>query len=142
MLTEAERRLCRDSYAILLARNARLAEDFYARLFAAAPDTRAMFSRDPAEQALRLRAALQVTLRLLDAPDDLRPALRLLGAQHVRYGARPDHYPIVARATLDSLAAQAADIWTEDLARAWERLLTAVTAEMLAGAQAPAHGAG
>jgi hemoglobin-like flavoprotein len=47
---------------------------------------------------------LRKSLRDLDA---IVPKLRELGVRHVRYGARPEHYPVVGEALIGAMAAAA-----------------------------------
>ena len=74
---------------------------------------------------------VQVTLELEAEVD----ALEQMGARHVGYGAQPAHYPIVRDTLLATLAQFAGDLWTQDLADAWERAINAVAGLMLTGAE-------
>jgi nitric oxide dioxygenase len=58
----------------------------------------------------------------------------MLGAQHVAYGARPEHYPIVASVMLASMAELAGDVWTPQIAAAWGQALNLVAGVMIDGA--------
>ena len=57
---------------------------------------------------------LRKSLRDLDA---IVPKLRELGARHVAYGARPEHYPVVGEVLIASMAAVAGDAWTPEYER-------------------------
>jgi nitric oxide dioxygenase len=74
---------------------------------------------------------LRKSLRDLDA---IVPKLRELGARHVAYGARPEHYPVVGGVLLASMAAIAGDAWTDEYQQAWSAAYDIVAATMLAGA--------
>lgn len=116
-----------------LAPNANsLVHRFYEELFARYPDVKPMFSNaDIAQQEKKLLAALQLVINNLRKPDVLEEALLNIGEKHYQYGARPEHYTAVAETLLDVMAEFAGDIWTEEIALAWNQALTAVAETML-----------
>jgi hemoglobin-like flavoprotein len=122
------------SFDLVAADGDRLMDEFYARLFAAAPAVRGLFPHDLARQKRKLLEALvllRVSLRRLDS---LAPALRELGARHARYGARAEHYPVVGAALIASMRAVAGTAWREEYDAAWEHAISAVASAMLDGA--------
>ena len=122
------------SFDLLAPRGEELVETFYARLFAAAPAVRPLFTGDLRRQRAMLLQALVLVRRSLRDLDALVPVLRTLGARHVAYGARPEHYPVVAGVLIASMAELAGDAWSERHALAWERALAVVAGAMLEGA--------
>jgi hemoglobin-like flavoprotein len=74
---------------------------------------------------------LRKSLRDLDA---IVPKLRELGARHVAYGARPEHYPVVGSALIASMAAIAGDDWKPEYESAWSGAFEIVAATMIEGA--------
>ena len=85
----------------------RLMDEFYARLFVAAPVVRALFPHDLARQKRKLLEAL-VLLRGSPAHARChRAGAAQLGARHARYGARAEHYPVVGAALIASMRAVA-----------------------------------
>jgi methyl-accepting chemotaxis protein len=122
------------SFDLLAPRGEELVETFYARLFAAAPAVRPLFTGDERRRRAMLLQALLLVRRSLRDLDALVPVLRTLGARHVAYGARPEHYPVVADALIAAMAELAGDAWCERYALAWERALTVVAGAMLDGA--------
>jgi hypothetical protein len=70
-------------------------------------------AEDDASRGSRL---LRKSLRNLDA---IAPTLRKLGARHVAYGARPEHYPLVGGALIAAMATIAGDAWTAENELAW-----------------------
>ncbi len=56
---------------------------FYGRIFALAPEARALFGEDIRPQAKRTMAAVKAVVNGLDRPDNLAPFLVRLGARHV-----------------------------------------------------------
>jgi len=122
------------SFDLLAPRGDELVETFYARLFAAAPAVRPLFGTDLRRQRAMLLQALALVRRSLRDLDALVPVLHALGARHVAYGARPEHYPVVADTLIATMAELAADAWSQRYALAWERALGVIAGAMLAGA--------
>ncbi len=85
-------------------------------------------------QRRALLAAIGTIVGHLREPEKLSAYVGGLGARHVGYGAEPAHYDVVAAVLIDTMAELAGDLWTDDLATAWRRALTAVRNLMLAGA--------
>ena len=84
-------------------------------------------------------------MRPLFAATDLErqkttPALRRLGARHVAYGARPEHYPIVGEVLIAALAEVAGAAWRPEYERAWNAGFGLVAGAMLEGAHAAMQG--
>jgi len=75
---------------------------------------------------------LRKSLRNLDA---IVPTLRRMGACHVGYGARPEHYPLVGTTLIASLAAVAGDDCKPEFERAWAAAFELVASVMLEAAQ-------
>ena len=112
-----------------------LMDRFYTGLFAAAPGVAPLFVRtDIRRQKKKLLAALVLLRRSLRDLEALLPALRKMGARHVHYGARPEHYPVVGEVLIDSMATVAGDAWRPAYARAWANAFEVVAGAMIAGA--------
>jgi hemoglobin-like flavoprotein len=123
----------RTSYRRLSPHADHVTSVFYDRLFAARPETRALFSGDMNVQRKHFAAALAMVVRNLGMLDMLEQPLRDLGAAHARAGVRPEHYPAMCDAIIAALADTAGDGWTDELAADWRLLLEAVARHMLAG---------
>jgi hemoglobin-like flavoprotein len=74
---------------------------------------------------------LRKSLRNLDA---IVPKLRELGARHVAYGAKPEHYGVVGATLITFLATIAGDDWRLEHETAWNAAFGIVAATMLEGA--------
>jgi hemoglobin-like flavoprotein len=122
------------SFDLVAPEGDRLMDDFYARLFAAAPAVRALFPHDMARQKRKLLEALVLLRSSLRTLDALAPALRDLGSRHARYGARPEHYPVVGAALMASMRSVAGPAWREEYDAAWELAISTVASLMLDGA--------
>jgi nitric oxide dioxygenase len=106
---------------------------FYERLFALAPETRALFPDDIAAQREKLVAELSFLAEAVsDLPRFVERA-RDLGARHHRYGARAGHYEVVEQATLVALADALGPEWNQTTMLAWQRLYRLMAETMLEG---------
>jgi hemoglobin-like flavoprotein len=124
------------SFDHIAPRGDELMDVFYARLFAAAPSVKPLFAgTDLRRQKAMLLAALVLLRRSLRDLDSVTPALRELGARHVRYGAQPAHYPVVGQVLISSMAQVAGDAWTPEHEQAWTEAFAIVADAMLQGAQ-------
>src|SRR5919201_2152203 len=123
------------SFDIVAPRGDELMDEFYSRLFAAAPAMKPLFSADMRRQETMLLGALVLLRKSLRDLDAIVPKLRELGARHVAYGAQPEHYPVVGTALIGSMAAIAGDAWTNEYTIAWSEAFEIVAATMLEGAE-------
>jgi len=122
------------SFDLVAPRGEELMDEFYARLFAAAPAVRTLFPRDMEKQKTMLLSALVLLRKSLRDLDAIVPTLRILGARHVAYGARPEHYPVVGSVLIESMAAIAGPAWTPEYQQAWGAAFEIVAGTMLEGA--------
>ena len=67
-------------------------------------------------------------------PDALDSALKGLGARHVKYGALPEHYPLVGSALLTTFQQYLGNKWTPEVKQAWVGAYGAISEIMLDGA--------
>ena len=124
------------SFDQIAPRGDELMDVFYARLFSVAPSVKPLFAgTDLKRQKAMLLAALVLLRRSLRDLDSVTPALRELGARHVRYGALPEHYPVVGEVLIFSMAQVAGDAWTADYEAAWTEAFSVVAGAMLDGAR-------
>jgi hemoglobin-like flavoprotein len=126
------------SFDLLAPRGDELVSTFYERLFAREPALRPLFGTDLRRQRTMLLRALVLVRSSLRELDAILPALRGLGARHVGYGARPEHYPVVADVLIESMAALAGPAWRDRHAAAWDAALGLIAGVMLEGAAVPA----
>ena len=108
---------------------------FYNNLFTDYPAAKPLFGHsDMAKQQQMLKGALVMVVENLRKPEVLSKALKGLGARHVKYGALPEHYPMVGNSLLKTLEQYAGDAWTSDLKEAWAGAYGAIAELMLEGA--------
>jgi len=123
------------SFDLIAPRGDELMDHFYAGLFAAAPAVKPLFAgTDLRRQKSMLLAALVLLRKSLRDLDAVVPTLHGLGARHVAYGARPEHYPVVGQVLIASMAEVAGDAWRPEYEAAWGAAFAVVTDAMLAGA--------
>jgi hemoglobin-like flavoprotein len=126
------------SFDLVAPRGDELMDEFYSRLFAAAPAVKPLFPDNLSRQKVMLLGALVLLRKSLRDLDSIAPKLRDLGARHVAYGAEPEHYPVVGTVLIASMAAIAGDAWTADYEAAWAEAFEIVAATMLEGAESVA----
>jgi hemoglobin-like flavoprotein len=123
------------SFDLVAPRGDELMDEFYARLFEAAPAVTALFAAtDMRRQKAMLLGALVLLRRSLRNLDAIVPALRELGARHVAYGAQPQHYPVVGEALIGAMASIAGPAWSPAHEAAWRAAFGVVAGAMMDGA--------
>ena len=124
------------SFDLVAPRGDELMDEFYSRLFERAPAVKPLFPRDLRRQKTMLLGALVLLRKSLRDLDAIVPKLRELGARHVGYGARPEHYPVVGEVLLAAMAAVAGPAWRPEHERAWSEAFSVVAWAMIEGAEA------
>lgn len=122
------------SYDTMAAEGTRMVAIFYAKLFERYPGVRVLFSTDIKIQEAKLMETLRVVVQHAEGGPALVQQLRELGIRHVRYGARPEHYPIVCDLLIEAMANASGKAWNEQLAAEWRQALEIVSRAMLEGA--------
>ena len=123
------------SFDLIAPRGDELMDVFYARLFDTAPAVRPLFAgTDLRRQKAMLLSALVLVRKSLRNLDAILPTLHKLGARHVEYGARPEHYAVVATVLVAAMAEVAGAAWRRRYEHAWTTALGVVAGAMLDGA--------
>ena len=108
---------------------------FYENLFTATPEAKPLFdTTDMKAQKQKLLNSLVLVVENLRNPEALDSALRGLGARHVKYGALPEHYPLVGSALLTTFGQYLKEDWTPEVKQAWVDAYGAISEIMLDGA--------
>ncbi|HLO18369.1 MAG TPA: globin family protein [Anaerolineales bacterium] len=108
---------------------------FYGRLFELDPSLRGMFPSDMTEQGRKLMHMLTLAVRGLDRPDQLIPAVEMLGRRHAGYGVRPEHYDTVGAALLWTLEQGLGEAFTPEVKEAWVAVYTLLATTMQTAAE-------
>ena len=125
------------SFDLIAPRGDELMDEFYSRLFEAAPAVIPLFAHtDLQRQKSMLLGTLVLLRKSLRDLGAIVPKLRELGARHVGYGAQPEHYPVVGNALIAAMAAVAGSAWRSEYERAWREAFAVVAGAMLEGATA------
>jgi hemoglobin-like flavoprotein len=134
-----------ESHATLAGRMDEVSRVFYANLFKQHPGVRALFPSDMTKLQGHLAAAVSLICRNLRNFEALEHPLMELGAQHVGFGAKPEHYPVVCVTLVEALREVSGEHWNAQLELDWTELWDRVAQLMIrgaAGASRSAHGAG
>src|SRR5947207_2948205 len=124
------------SFDLVAPRGDELTDVFYARLFAAAPAVKPLFAgTDLKKQKTMLLGTLVLLRKSLRDLDAIVPKLHELGARHVAYGARPEHYPVVGEVLIASMAEIAGEAWRPEYEHAWGEAFAIVAGAMVEGAE-------
>ena len=123
------------SFDLIAPHGDELMDEFYSRLFEAAPGVRPLFPDDMRKQKAMLLGALVLVRNSLRDLDRLVPKLHALGARHVGYGAKPEFYPLVGSVLIDAMAAVAGPVWTPQIEQAWAAAYAVVAGAMIEGAE-------
>jgi hemoglobin-like flavoprotein len=115
-----------------------VAGDFYERLFAAAPEARALFSHDLATQSEKFGRELDEIVAVIPSFGEFVDRTAALGARHATYGVRPSHYDLMRDVLLDTLAAELGDAFTPETKDAWVTAFALLAESMQIGAAAQA----
>lgn len=109
---------------------------FYERLFAIAPETRTLFSGDIEAQGRKLMDTLALAIGMLRDTPALVTTLQALGARHVKYGVRDEHYKPVGEALIWTLENGLGAAFTSEARAAWSALYDTLADVMRKGAAA------
>jgi hemoglobin-like flavoprotein len=134
MITPDDILRVRASFALVLPIKEAAADLFYKRLFEIAPQVRALFSDDLGEQKRKLMAMIATAVGGLHNLDTLVPAVKALGARHVGYGAKAEHYAVVGEALLWTLERGLGEAFTPEVRESWTKVYGTLAAVMQAGA--------
>ena len=126
-----------ESFDLVAPQGDELIKRFYERLFEVAPGVKPLFADvDMERQRQALLNMLLVLRESLHDLDDVVPDLEALGARHVGYGAKPEHYPVVGEVLIESMAEIAGPAWKAEYTAAWQEAYGVVQSVVLAGAAA------
>jgi nitric oxide dioxygenase len=129
------RDLVRATAPVLQQHGVTLTRHFYERLFRHNPELREVFNqghqRSGAQQQA-LAMAVAAYAEHIDDPSVLMPVLERIAARHVSLGIRREHYAIVGRHLLASIAEVLGEAATPTLVEAWAQAYGQL-AELLAG---------
>jgi hemoglobin-like flavoprotein len=118
-MTLSQADLVQSSFARVAPIAEQAAELFYGRLFELDPSLRPMFRGDMKEQGKKLMDALRLVVANVKNLDRIVPGVRALGARHLAYGVRDEHYETVGAALLWTLERGLGELFTPQVKHAW-----------------------
>lgn len=131
-MTEKQIALIRHSWHLIKPASKETGMAFYEKLFAAAPGIRPLFKKDVAEQAEKLMAMLNYVVNNLDNLERILPDIEALGARHISYGAKPEHYDVVGNCVIETLRSGLAEKWNPELQQSWIAVFAVIKTTMMA----------
>jgi hemoglobin-like flavoprotein len=129
-----QKELVQSSFAKVAPIADQAADLFYNRLFEIDPSLRPMFPENMKEQKIKLMQMLTAAVKGLDNLETLVPVVRQLGARHIGYGVKDEHYGTVAAALLWTLERGLGDAFTPETKEAWVVVYGILAATMQEGA--------
>ncbi len=139
-VTTEQIHLLRKSFDIIERQEHVAALVFYQHLFEIDPSLRRLFRTEIEEQSRKLMDMLGLAVSLLGDAKALEPELERLGARHVTYGVRNEHYTTVGQAMLHMLAKVLGPEWTTSTRAAWTEFYGLLAASMMRGVERPSEG--
>jgi hemoglobin-like flavoprotein len=110
---------------------------FYNRLFILDPSLRHLFKGDMPKQGQMLMSMIGAAVGGLRNLETLSPVVRQLGARHVGYGVRAEHYATVGSALLWTLGEGLGEKFTPEVRDAWAAAYDLLSDVMQLGAMEP-----
>ena len=133
-MTPQQINLVQETFADVKPIAATAAELFYNRLFTLDPALRPLFKGEMGQQGQMLMSMIGSAVGGLRNLEKLAPVVRQLGARHVRYGVRTEHYATVGSALLWTLEQGLGPKFTPEVREAWTAAYTLLSDVMQLGA--------
>ena len=128
--------LLEESFKQIVPQKDEFVASFYNNLFTDYPAAKPLFgSTDMAGQKMKLLGSLVFVVENLRNSEALTETLKGLGARHVKYGALPEHYPLVGNSLLKTFEQYLKEAWTPEYKQAWVDAYGVITELMLEGAK-------
>lgn len=118
-MTPRQIELVQASFADVKPIAATAADLFYDRLFKLDPQLRPLFRNDMQQQGQMLMSMIGAAVNGLSNLEALAPVVRKLGARHVGYGVRDEHYAVVGAALIWTLEQGLGAKFTPEVREAW-----------------------
>jgi hemoglobin-like flavoprotein len=126
--------LIRESFQALRPHVGEVFEHFYAELFRKHPGVRPLFAQvDLKRQQKALASSIAHIVEYLEESDHVADYLQKMGARHVDYGTREEHFGPVAETLLETLEYYFEENWTPELKESWSALLGVAAEHMIRG---------
>jgi hemoglobin-like flavoprotein len=128
--------LIQSTFAQIEPKKAELADTFYQTLFERYPAVKPLFKNtDWAMQKCMLVAAVGTIAQHARSPLTIVDTLKKMGARHVGYGAKAEHYPAVGECLLHALKEQLGASWNAEVEASWTEAYQWAAGVMIEGMQ-------
>ena len=111
----------------LLKDEERFGDVFYKKVFEIAPEVEQLFPADMADQKKILTHMLRGIINAMSRPHHLEMGLQSLGKQHINYGVKTEHYPVIKQAFMSTVEEIMQQDCTDAIKEAWNDTLELVT---------------
>ena len=128
-MTPQQIALVQNTFDKIIPISTEVAKLFYQRLFELDPKLKSLFKGDIDAQGKKLMEALGNAICGLNNIDKVVVILEELGARHVTYGVKAEHYDTAGKALIWTLKQGLDNLFTKDVEIAWleaYRLLSSV----------------
>lgn len=133
---EFNSRMITESFKLLKPQADAVVAKFYETLFNDYPGSNALFARaDMKKQKESLINSLVFIVENIDRGGKLFPYLKNLGARHVVYGMKNEHFDWVGKSLLKTFAFFLKNNWTPTLEKQWELAYGVIRDMMKEGAK-------
>lgn len=133
-MTPHQIQLVQSTYSAVKPIAATAAELFYTRLFTLDPALRPLFKGEMHKQGQMLMSMIGSAVQGLSNLERLVPIVRQLGARHLGYGVRTEHYAVVGSALLWTLERGLGEAYTPEVNEAWASAYSLLADVMQLGA--------
>ena len=134
-MTPRQIELVQESFTKVLPIAPAAAQMFYERLFALDPTLRPLFKGNLKDQGRMLMMMIAGAVRGLSNPPALVPVLKDLGARHVGYGVKEQHYDTVGSALIWTLQEGLGQEFSDEVCEAWVQAYQLLSSGMQQGAR-------
>ena len=129
-------KLLRESFDLVAPNKEQFAQDFYTRLFNVYPQTQSLFAdTDMQQQQAALMGAIAGVIAGIEKGDNVVPALHKLGAKHASYDVKPEYYPLVGTALIETFQQHLQDKFTPPIQQSWIEAYGVISDQMILGAE-------
>lgn len=122
-----------ESFDLIAPHGDDVVEDFYNRIFTAAPQLRDLFPDDMTHHRTMVLATLVLVRKSLRDFDGIVPTLRALGARHLNYGSEREHFDVAGPLLIEAMAHVAGNAWRPSYTAAWADAWSALVEQMFIG---------
>lgn len=129
-------KLLRESFDLVAPNKEQFAQDFYTRLFNVYPQTQSLFAdTDMQQQQAALMGAIAGVIAGIEKGENVVPALHKLGAKHASYAVKPEYYPLVGTALIETFQQHLQDKFTPLIQQSWIEAYGVISDQMILGAE-------